>query len=198
MQSAEGKAAPNSSSALSDANVQPSTHAAEGFADNRAAADSPEADGRAQALLSAPTTKARAAPNGLAEEFSAADTIAAKHAVGSVGSMPKSLASSSAQAKSKRQIAKSKAAAQTASAAAASPSFAPAQSYIKSAPAPTAAAMATGFANVDASAADGLLTAEAAAPGSFVFCFKADGNMVALRHAGNRLDPVHAPGSVVS
>ncbi|DBA75938.1 TPA: hypothetical protein ACH3X2_008996 [Trebouxia sp. C0005] len=145
--SAEDMAAPNSSSALSEANVEPSTHAAKGFTDNRTAADSPEADIRAKAV-----------PNGPAEEFSVGDTIAAKHAAGSAFTTPKTSASSSpAQTKPERQAAKSKVAAQTASsaaAAAASPPIARAQSDINSAPASTAAAAATkGSANVDAAGA---------------------------------------------
>ncbi|KAA6427173.1 MAG: hypothetical protein FRX49_02930 [Trebouxia sp. A1-2] len=96
--SAEDMAAPNSSSALSEANVEPSTHAAKGFTDNRTAADSPEADIRAKAV-----------PNGPAEEFSVGDTIAAKHAAGSAFTTPKTSASSSpAQTKPERQAAKSK------------------------------------------------------------------------------------------
>ena len=200
--SAEGKAAPNSSSALSEANVEPSIHAAEGFTDNRAAADSPEADVRPKAVPTTPVAKitAKATPNGPAAEFSAAETIAAKHAAGSAFTMPKrSAGSSSAQAKPERQVPKSKVGAQTASSAAAaatSPPIAPAQSDIKSAPGPTAAA---GFANVAAAASEVSNPAAAdAAPGSLVFSSKADGNVVALRHAGNRLDPVHAPGSAVS
>ncbi|DBA75944.1 TPA: hypothetical protein ACH3X2_009003 [Trebouxia sp. C0005] len=159
---AEGKAAPNSSSALSEANVEPSTHAAEGFIDNRAAADSPEAD-----------VKAKATPTGPAEESSAANTIAAKHAAGSAFTTPKTSASSSpAQTKPERQAAKSKVVAQTASsaaAAAASPPIAPAQSDINSAPAPTAAAAAAkGSANVDAAGAavTNPAAADAAVPGS--------------------------------
>ena len=215
---AEGKAAPDSPSALSEAEAQPSTYA-EGFTDIGAAADSHKADVRAKAVPVAPMTKARAAPNSPAEESSAADTIAAKHAVGSASTMPKNLASSSsAQAKSERQAAKSKAAAQAkserkaaksnaaaqakserkaaksnAAVAAASPPLGPAQSDSESAPVATATA---GSANV--AAVSKPAPADAAAPGSSVFSSKADGNVVALRHTGNRLDPVHAPGSAVS
>ncbi len=238
---AEGKAAPDSPSALSEAEAQPSTYA-EGFTDIGAAADSHKADVRAKAVPVAPMTKARAAPNSPAEESSAADTIAAKHAVGSASTMPKNLASSSsaqakserqaaksnaaaqakserkaaksnaaaqakserkaakskaaAQAKSERKAAKSNAAAQTASSAAvaaASPPLGPAESDSESAPVATATA---GYANV--AAVSKPAPADAAAAGSSVFSSKADGNVVALRHTGNRLDPVHAPGSAVS
>ena len=200
--STEGKAAPKSPSAHSEANAEPSTHAAEGFTDNRAAADSPEADIRANAMPATPLAKiqAKATSNGPAAEFSATETIAAKHAVGSSTMLKNLASSSSAQAKSQRQIAKSKAAAQTpasAAAAAASSAIAPAKSDSKSVPALTAAA---GSANIvaAASAVSNPAAADAASLGSSVSSSKVDGNVVALTHAGNRLDPVHAPGSAVS
>ena len=197
--SAEGKAAPDSPSALGEADAEPITHAAEGFTDCRAAADSPEADVRAKAVPSilVAKTKGRATPNGPATESYEADTIAAKHAADSASTMPKNLAgSSSAQAKSKRQAAKSKAAAQTAAAAAAS-LIPPAQSDNKSSSAPTAAA---GSANVDAagSAVSNPAAADAAAHGSSGYSSKVDDSVAALKHAGNRLDTVHAPGSAIA
>ena len=200
--SAEGEAAPNSPSAHSEASAEPSTRAAKGFTDNRAAADSPGADIRANAMPATPLAKikAKATVNGPAAEFSATETIAAKHAVGSSTMLKNLASSSSAQAKSQRQMAKSKAAAQapsSAAAAAASPAIAPAKSDIKSVPAPTAAA---GSANIAAaaSAVSNPAATDAASLGSSVSSSKADGNVVALRHAGNRLDPVHAPGSAGS
>ena len=162
--SSEGKAAPNSSSALSEANAEPSIHAAEGFTDNRAASDSPEDDARARAVPTAPMTmiKAKATPNCPAEELSAAES------------------------KPERQAAKSKAAA-----AVTSPPTAHAQSDVKSAPAPAPAA---GSANVAAaaSAISNPAAADAAAPGLSVLSSKADGNVVVLRHAVTKTDHADA------
>ncbi|DBB03747.1 TPA: hypothetical protein ACH3X3_011054 [Trebouxia sp. C0006] len=113
----EGKAAPNSPSDLSVLVAQHSTHAAEGFSDERAAADSPGADVWATTPLT--KVKIRTTSRDPAAE-SEADSIAAKHAAEPALTMPEDLSgSSSPQAYSEGQAAENKAAAQPAASVAA-------------------------------------------------------------------------------
>ena len=108
-----------------------STHAAEGFSDDRAAADSPGADVWATTPLA--KFKTRTASTNPAEE-SEGDTIASKHAAEPALTMPEaSPGSPTPQAYSKGQAAENKAAAQAASSAAAAATSSPAvQNDVKS------------------------------------------------------------------
>ena len=182
----EGKAAPDSPSDLSVVDAERATHVAEGFSDNRAAADSPGADVWATAPLA--KFQVRTTFRDPAAE-SEADTIAAKHAAEPALTMLEDLlGSSSPQAYSKGQSAENKAAAQPASTAAAVATSSPAaQNDVKSFPTPTPTAAAT------AGSAD----ADVATSASAVSTSGGDDNLTALRSAPPRLDKVHPPGSAV-
>jgi len=182
----EGKAAPDSPSDLSVVDAERATHVAEGFSDNRAAADSPGADVWATTPLA--KFKIRTTSRDPAAE-SEADTIAAKHAAEPALTMLEDLlGSSSPQAYSKGQSAENKAAAQPASTAAAVATSSPAaQNDVKSFPTPTPTAAAT------AGSAD----ADVATSASAVSTSGGDDNLTALRSAPPRLDKVHPPGSAV-
>lgn len=113
----EGKAAPDSPSDLSVVDAERATHAAEGFSDDRAAADSPGADVWATTPVAKFTVRATLRDPAAESE---GDTIAAKHAAEPAFTMLEDLlGSSSPQAYSKGQAAENKAAAQPASTAAA-------------------------------------------------------------------------------
>ncbi len=182
----EGKAAPDSPSDLSVVDAEHATHAAEGFSDDRAAADSPGADVWATTPLA--KFKIRTKPRDPAAE-SEGDTIAAKHAAEPAPTMPEDLpGSSSPQAYSKGQAAENKAAAQAASTAAAAATSRPAaQKVFKSfcTPTPTAAAAA------------GSADADVATSASAVSTSGGDDNLTAFRSAPHRQDKVHPPGSAV-
>ena len=180
----EGKAAPDSPSDLSVVDAEHSTHAAEGFSDDRAAADSPGAD--VWATTPVAKFKVRTTPRDPAAE-SEGDTIAAKHAAEPAFTMPEDLpGSSSPQAYSKGQAAENKAAAQAASSAAAT-ARPVAQKVFKSlcTPTPTAAATA-GSADAD------MPTSGSAVPISI-----GSANMAALKSAGDKSDMLHPSGSEV-
>lgn len=182
----EGKTAPHSTPDLSVVDAEHSTHAAEDFNDDRAAADSPGADIWATTPVAKIKTKTTSRDSATDSE---ADTIAAKHAAEPALIMPEDLpGSSSAQANSKGQSAKNKAAAQPASSAAAAATSSPAaKNDIKSFPTLTAKAAAT------AGSAD----ADVATSGSAVSTSGGGDKMAALKSAGDRLDMVHPPGSAV-
>ena len=88
----EGKAAPDSPSDLSVVDAEHSTHAAEGFSDDRAAPDSP--GGGVWATTPVAQFKVRTTPRDPAAE-SEGDTIAAKHAARPAFTMPEDLPGSS-------------------------------------------------------------------------------------------------------
>ena len=180
----EGKAAPDSPSDLSVVDAEHSTHAAEGFSDDRAAADSPGAD--VWATTPVAKFKVRTTPRDPAAE-SEGDTIAAKHAAEPAFTMPEDLpGSSSPQAYSKGQAAENKAAAQAASSAAAT-ARPVAQKVFKSlcTPTPTAAATA------------GSADADMPTSGSAVSISIGSANMAALKSAGDKSDMLHPSGSEV-
>ena len=182
----EGKAAPDSPSDLSVVDAERATHAAEGFSDDRAAADSPGADVWATTPVAKFTVRATLRDPAAESE---GDTIAAKHAAEPAFTMLEDLlGSSSPQAYSKGQAAENKAAAQPASTAAAVATSSPAaQKVLKPLPTPTPTAAAP------AGSAD----ADMPTSGSAVSISIGSANMAALKSAGNKSDMVHPSGSKV-